>query len=163
MKTFMLISTSLVAALLTWVTPNAPFNVADAHSSAASVSTKTSPKVLLSGSRSETGFHIYPDQALDVQTGYTCTNTLTNAANFTFYVADVPNRFTLYDSNGNSFYTSGWQGNANYQGPWGSSLSTSNTFSYAYDGSRGRYITLRVETVVENAPNHTNDYWQVSF
>lgn len=162
MKTFMLFAASLVTSLFTWVTPGTFPGYTAVRSEKSSANIISSPNATLSGSRYTPGFYIYPDNALDVQTGNTCTG-INNAATFSFYVADVPNRFTIYDNSGNLIYTSNWRGYANYPGPWGQSLSTPNTFSYSYNGSAGRYLTLRVETVVSNQPGYLNDYWSASF
>lgn len=126
---------------------------------------RTSQQMLasLSDSYYSTGFHTYTDRTIDTHTGYTCTGGGSNAVNFTFYVAAVPNRFTIYDSSNNLLYSSGWHGDANYYGPWGSSIHNANTFYWSYDGSAGQYLTLRVDTVVDTAPDHLNDYWEVDF
>jgi hypothetical protein len=74
---------------------------------------------------------------------------------------DVPNRFTVYDGNGNFVTTSGWVGYAQYPGQWGRSLSTSsNTYMLIFTRVTSSYQLL-VET--QTPPNYSytpnTDYW----
>jgi hypothetical protein len=85
--------------------------------------------------------------------------------NITVSVIDVPNRFTIYDGNGNLVLTSGWIGYANYPGEWGSSLSTSyNVITLPWAKATNTYQLL-VET--QTPPNYnyspTEDYWSATW
>ncbi len=78
---------------------------------------------------------------------------------------DVPNKFTIKDTNGNIIVSSGWMGNASYPGQWGSSLSTVNTKTLYFTKSASFYeYKLYVET--QTPPNTsyypTYDSWQAS-
>lgn len=98
-----------------------------------------------------TGFYFYPDQTLDL----TCAS---GTITINWYVDAVPNRFTVYNSNGVLVGTSNWKGYANYPGPWGMSINTPNSGNFSFSKSTNTY-TLRVET---STPSGTNDYWSVS-
>jgi hypothetical protein len=83
----------------------------------------------------------------------------------TFYweALDRPNRFNVYE-NGSLLATSGWVGNANYFGPWGSSLSTSSTGTFNFNwtaGSTNREV--RVEFGGSDPANQIGDgaNWQI--
>ncbi|MDC6367645.1 MULTISPECIES: hypothetical protein [Flavobacteriaceae] len=105
-------------------------------------------------------YYTYPDKNLDVHcvaTGSTIQVSVT--------ALDIPNRFTVKDSNGNTVAYTGWMGTANYPGPWGMSLSTSNTATLSFTKSATVNIyKLKVET--QNPPNYsyspTADGWQAT-
>ena len=105
------------------------------------------PKTTLSGTYHGHGF-------------YTYTNTFSLGAytNLTFYAAAVPNRFTVKDANGNTVYATSWMGDASYYGPWGASLSTSNTAVYGLGA--GSY-TVYTDTVTNVNNGGADDYWSI--
>lgn len=72
----------------------------------------------LSGNYYTSGHYRYPDQWIDLRTPV-------GTVNISVQSYDVPNRFDVYDEDGNFVTSSGWMGYANYYGPWGSSLNTS--------------------------------------
>jgi len=97
------------------------------------------------GTHAGTGFYIYPDIPLNLSCAV---DNSTVSLGCTYY--DVPNRFTIYDKNGNVVVTTGWIGWAHCSGPWGFSVTTPNveTFvSFTYSLSLAPY-KLRVETKV---------------
>lgn len=99
----------------------------------------------ISGSEAATAFYIYPDELINL-TGSSDTVSINWNAN------DVPNRFTLYDSNQNIVATTGWVGNQTGAGPWGGNdLNTATngslTFTKSTCGCTGPWYFLRVETV----------------
>lgn len=110
----------------------------------------------LSNSYSGGGYHGYGRQTIDL-TGRS------GSVGITFYVAAVPNRFTYYDGSGNYIDTSGWVGDANYQGPWGSSLHKGpNTFTVYFSG--GASYGIDVETVTNpDAGARSTDYWEIDY
>jgi hypothetical protein len=93
----------------------------------------------INGSHTHNGFYAYPDYLLNVQ-GATDTVTLT------YDVIDLPNRFTVYDANGNLVVTSGWRGTAAFAGPWGASLSTATTGTISFSKGGGCFFRLLVES-----------------
>lgn len=167
MKTFSFSAMIALIALVTWFLPSvsSEFGVKTAHIKPA-VILPSSPKALISNTYYGSGYNAYSDYTFDTRTGNTCDG-IHNNATFAFYVAAVPNRFTIYNNTGSGelIYTSDWHGDADYQGPWGSSIHNTNTFSYNYDGSHGRYLRLHVETVTKNTsdPTYQNDYWSVQY
>lgn len=102
------------------------------------------------------GYHSYGRQTLNL-TGYSGTVTVN------FYVAGAPNRFTYYDASGNYLNTSNWVGDANYQGPWGSSLHQGpNNFNVYFTG--GQTYGVDVETITDpNTSTRINDYWEIYY
>jgi len=103
-------------------------------------------------------YHQYPRQNVDV-------SCLIAGEIITLSCAalDVPNRFTVYDGNGNYVTGSAWIGNANYPGPWGQSLLTVGTTMFSFAKSTSSYQIL-VET--QTPPNYSyspnTDYWSVA-
>jgi hypothetical protein len=83
---------------------------------------------------------------------------------------DVPNAFDVLDNSNNVVVSTGWIGNANCSGPWGSSISTLNAETYinfTYHAALAPY-KLRVQTVISGCsscgPNNvgctsTDDNW----
>lgn len=96
-------------------------------------------------------YHIYPDKVLN----------FCDEPGGTVYIAlnavDVPNKFTVYDANGLTVASTGWIGNANYSGPWGSSLSGSGTTILSFLKKTSTYL-LRVETATFNMA----DKWEAT-
>lgn len=170
MKTFSISASVVLIALVASVMPNFSSDLGNylaensRHKSAAVLS--SSPKATISDTYYGSGYHTYSDYTFDTQTGNTCDG-IHNNASFTFYVAAVPNRFTVYNNTGSGelIWTSDWHGDADYQGPWGASVHNQNTFTWNYDGSHGRYLRLHVEAVAKNTsdPSYQNDYWNVQF
>jgi RHS repeat-associated protein len=103
---------------------------------------------------SNSGFHIYPDEILNLATvGAGALITVDCDA------VEIPNRFTIYDASGSFVASTGWIGNANYPGPWGSSLNQpSHQFMTFTKGASATY-KLRVETVTSTT---TSDAWFAS-
>jgi hypothetical protein len=73
---------------------------------------------------------------------------------------EIPNRFTLYNSSGSQVATTGWVGYADYQGPWGMSLSNGSTASLSTPAGSATLFTLRVETC---PPSTTTDGWTAAW
>lgn len=151
MKTFS-ISAAIVASLLLGIITSSP-----------SVNWKTVPAKIeakkavkhrlvstLSDTYSGNGFHTY-----------TATLSLPSGCSpCTWYVADVPNRLLIKDSNNNSAGFIDWMGDASYYGPWGSSIHTSNT-TYFYLNS-GTY-TVYVDTSTDVANGGSSDAWYIYY
>lgn len=55
-----------------------------------------------------------------------------------------PNRFTLYED-GSTIQSTGWKGYAPYPGPWGLSLSTSESGDIVFNPLPGKVYKIRVE------------------
>ena len=75
-------------------------------------------------------------------------------------VANIPNRFNIYNSDDTLIATSGWKGIASYAGPWGASINTLTTgtvtFKKSEKGGDQRWYYL----TVEHAGNATtSDSW----
>lgn len=108
----------------------------------------------LSGNYTGTGYYIYSDFTIDV-------SSLTSGSpvQVGVDVVEVPNRFSIYDDSGSLIATTGWVGSADYWGPWGGSLNTTQT-TYVLDFAKsgtGIY-TFRVET----STNPLSDSWNAS-
>lgn len=88
------------------------------------------------------GFYIYPDYTINVSSLSNGTLVKVNVD-----LVDVPNRFSIYDAGGSLIATTGWVGNANYPGPWGTSINATQTsFMLAFAKSGSGIYKLRVET-----------------
>ncbi|PRY21728.1 hypothetical protein CLV58_14916 [Spirosoma oryzae] len=111
--------------------------------------TARAPKGTLSGTYNGNGFYTYVKPL-----------TLAGASSCTWYVADVPNQISIKDANGNVVYSLGWRGTANYPGPWGQSLSTSNTFYFNLNA--GNY-TVYVDTVTNVNNGGSSDSWYIYY
>jgi hypothetical protein len=103
-----------------------------------------------SGTNYGSVYYTYPDKTFDL-------STVANgrAIRISLDAVDVPNRFTLYDGNGNFLQSTGWLGNSTVSGPWGMSLNTSSTATFNFNKSTATY-KLRVETCPNNG---ISDYW----
>ena len=99
-------------------------------------------------SHTHNGYYAYPDYLLNVQ-GATDTVTIT------YDVVTLPNRFTVYDSNGNLVITSGWRGIAAYSGPWGASLNTTTTGSISFSKGSNCFYRLLVESSTNTSTQDT--------
>ncbi len=64
--------------------------------------------------------------------------------NLLYDTFDRPNRFTLYED-GVQIATTGWKGYAPYPGPWGLTLSTSESGTITFNPVIGKVYTLRIE------------------
>lgn len=102
-------------------------------------------------SHTHNGYYAYPDYLLNVQ-GATDTVTLS------YDVIDLPNRFTVYDANGNLVVTSGWRGTAAYAGPWGATLSTATTGTISFSKGSSCFFRLLVESSTNSS---TSDAFNV--
>ncbi|SDD44299.1 hypothetical protein SAMN04488104_103019 [Algoriphagus faecimaris] len=80
----------------------------------------------------------------------------------TFHVYDIPNRYTI-KSGGNTIYTTGWIGTANYPGPWGQSINTFNSLNVNLTKNYSTTYEVIVET--QTPPNYSyspnQDNWEV--
>ena len=157
MKTFS-ISAAIVASIVLGLIPALPktsfTDVANVVSSKklpkiGLTRTMSAPKSFLTKTYHGNGFHTYVETL--IIGAYT---------NCTWYVADVPNQITIKDANGNTAYTLGWKGNANYYGPWGASISTSNTF---YFGLNAGTYTVYVDTSTNVANGGSDDAWYIYY
>ncbi len=106
-----------------------------------------------SGRYAGSGYYTYPIDNINVA----CLN-----ANSNFFVVcnsvEVPNRFTVYDANGNFVASTGWIGYATYAGPWGGILNGPSTKTLTIPKTGTGNYTLRVET----STGPQNDAWDVS-
>lgn len=84
---------------------------------------------------SSTSYGSYPDQVI-------CSTVPTEVTLF-WDAKGRPNRYTVYEGSA-IVYNSGWVGNADYPGPWGSTLSTSTTgnSSITFSGTADRKIVV---------------------
>ena len=101
--------------------------------------------------------YTYPSKAIDVScatTGATIT--------ILYDAMQLPNRFTVKDAGGVTIASSGgWRGFASYGGPWGPSLSTPLTGSFAFTKAAGvSTYYLFVETLTPSTPN--TDTWSAT-
>lgn len=106
------------------------------------------------GTHAGTGNYVYPDIPLDLSCAVANTTVTLGAVYY-----DVPNRFTIYDKNGNVAVTTGWIGWAHCPGPWGTSVTTAQAetyVSFTYNTSLAPY-KLRVETVVTGCNGCSTD------
>lgn len=107
----------------------------------------------LSDSYYGSGYYTNPFNDIDINA---MPNFSTININVTSY--DVPNRFTVYDLNNSSIFSSGWMGYADYPGPWGMSLNTTQNKTITFNKGTINSYTLRVETVTE----YVSDAWEAS-
>lgn len=99
-------------------------------------------------STSDTNYGTYPDEPVCSTDG---------ASNDLYWaVLDRPNRINLY-SNGNLDYNTGWQGVANYPGPWGTSLNTPTTGNASFTWSSTNNRLVRIEYGGADPNNPIND------
>lgn len=113
----------------------------------------------ISNSRTGTGYYAYPNKLLDLScASYGGKYGL--AIQLHCDPVDVPNRFSVYNANGEIVATSGWIGTANYSGPWGASLNSpsAQNISFMRDGISSFYY-LKVET---STLSNASDAWNVS-
>lgn len=109
----------------------------------------------ITGGQLSNQFMIYPQKLIDAQNSG---NTVVVAYN----ANDVPNRFTVYNSDNTIVASSGWVGTASYAGPWGPTLSTNGsgtlTITKSTAGGDQRFYYIQVE----HAGNATTaDAWNV--
>ncbi len=81
-----------------------------------------------------------------------------------WYVANVPNQITIKDSGGNTVYSKGWAGDANYYGPWGSSIAAdaSHPNTYYFGLNSGTY-TVYGDTSTNVANGGSDDSWYIYY
>ena len=109
---------------------------------------------IITGNHTHNGSYTYPDYLLDVRSS-------SGTVTITYDVTTLPNRFDIYDSNGNrvtgSSGVSGWVGQANYPGPWGTTnLNTPTTGSFSFTKDIGEcFYILRVASVTNTSTNDT--------
>ena len=106
-----------------------------------------------SGSFGGTGFHVYPNDTIDLSSTVEGSTITLSVSAF-----DVPNRFTVYSSSGTLLASSPWMGFANYSGPWGTSLNTNPNGTLTFTRSSSAIYLLRVETSTKT----TSDSYQVT-
>lgn len=108
----------------------------------------------VSNNYSGTGYYQYPQIYID-----TFSSSI-SALNISWNAIDRPNRFTLYDEDGNLVATTGWKGTASYSGPWGTSLSTGTSGIMTVTKSpTSTYYRLVVEAGPANTSSPINDTW----
>lgn len=113
----------------------------------------------ISDSRTGTGYYTYPNKLLDLSCApYGGKYGL--AIQLHCDPVDVPNRFSVYNADGQFVATSGWIGTADYSGPWGASLNSPSAqdISFTRDGTSSFYY-LKVET---STLSNAEDAWNVS-
>lgn len=108
------------------------------------------------GTHSGIGSYVYTPIQLDLSCAKN--NSIVTLGGI-FY--DVPNVFDILDKNNNVVTTTGWIGNANCSGPWGSSINTLQAETYitfTYNSTLAPY-KLRVQTAIIGCstcgPNNT--------
>lgn len=108
----------------------------------------------LSNNYSGNGYYTYPHIYIDAFSSGI------SALNISWNAVDRPNRFTLYDEDGNQVATTGWKGTASYSGPWGTSLATatSGVLTVTRDPAM-TYYRLVVEAGPANLSSPINDSW----
>lgn len=107
-----------------------------------------------SGSYSPSGYYSYPNQSINLS----CKD---SGKSITLFCdpSSQPNRFTVYDINGNVVTTTGWTGSASYSGPWGPSLNNPGTHNLMFNRSGySNYYTMKIETSSMSG----SDTWAVS-
>jgi hypothetical protein len=119
---------------------------------------------VFSGSFVGKGGYTYPNRVIDVSDiDAGCQVKVTVEA------AQLPNRFTVKDPNGNTVITSNWIGFADYSGYHGSPFNTASTAAVLMF-TKGNFSTyyLSVETSLPSSPTQTypsvpmTDYWSSS-
>ena len=98
----------------------------------------------LSGNYGGSGYYTYPAYSLNFSTSPQNTR-----INITVGSYDIPNRFTIYDSLGNTVAYTSWMGYVNYSGPWGSSLNTPETQTLSFTTDVKGSYSLKVETLTQ--------------
>ena len=110
----------------------------------------------LTNTYSGSGYYTYPHVYIDTF------NPSISALTFSYDAVDRPNRFTVYDDQGNQVATSGWRGIASYSGPWGPSLSTSTTGTLSVTRNPAvTYYRLVIEAGPANLSSPINDGYSV--
>jgi len=116
---------------------------------------------VINQNHTHTGFYVYPDLLLDVRGA-------SDTVSLALDVNTLPNRFTVYDANGNVVTSStsvsgnvgGWLGVAAYSGPWGAqSLSAPTTGTLSFSKNGGCFFRLVVES---QTGTNTNDSFTVN-
>jgi hypothetical protein len=107
-----------------------------------------------SGTYSGVGYHTYPATTIDA-------SSISATGHISIFCTayDVPNRFTVKDSGGNTVAYTGWLGYATYGGPWGSSINNIGSASLYFTRGSSTTFTLTVET---SPPSNQNDAWEAS-
>lgn len=103
------------------------------------------------------GFYIYPNQALSLGCAPVGDSVIIDCQPL-----DIPNTFSIVDQNGHLVASTNWIGNANYSGPWGSSIATlqaNNYLGFVVTSSSNTYY-LQVATAVSTSRG--NDAWNAS-
>lgn len=104
----------------------------------------------LTSSFTGSGYYMYPARTINVSS--LAVGTLVQV---TVDLVEVPNRFSIYDG-ATLVATTGWVGSANYWGPWGASInSTQTTFVMSFAKSGTGIYTFKVET----STNPLSDSW----
>lgn len=107
---------------------------------------------------SSSSIYTYPDKYIDLF------NNPSTQLQLNYNAYDRPNRFTIYDENGNLVISSGWVGTASYSGPWGVSLNVSPIGQLNFNRDPAiTYYTLRVEAGPANPENPISDNWEAQF
>jgi hypothetical protein len=112
-----------------------------------------------SGTYSSSGYYKYPDRIIDLSE--------VPAGCVVYAFADckqVPNFFTIFDASGNTVASSGWLGEANYPGPYGSSLPSSTPATKMMSFTKGSSNTYRLVVQTQTPPPYAmrTDEWSLS-
>jgi hypothetical protein len=107
----------------------------------------------LSGNYGSPGYYRYPNYDIDLSSTPQWSTINVNVQSY-----DVPNRFTITDGNGKLIAYTGWMGYANYSGPWGQSLNTTESQTLTFVKGTTSSFILSVETSVSSM----SDSWNAS-
>lgn len=100
-----------------------------------------------------TGVYTYPEKVISITSG---------TVNITYQTYLRPNRFTIY-KNGGLLFSSGWVGEANYMGPWGSTLLTPATGTLTYTVEPGQAYSIKIEAAATNiGVNEVTDSYELT-
>lgn len=88
------------------------------------------------------GYYRYPDYVINLRSPV-------GTVNLYLESYDVPNRFSIYDLQGNYVTGTDWMGYSTKYGPWGNSLNTAQTRTITFQKTQSTYL-LKVETVTSD-------------
>jgi hypothetical protein len=111
--------------------------------------------------QTKAGDHLLPNQYQFTDKYITlCGIAVGQQGKITCYPIEVPNRFTLYDSNNNLIATSNWIGYSTTPGPWGQSLNTTAPYVMTFTRTVNMSDTFRMK--IETSTSNITDRWEFS-